>query len=126
MIKRNRFSEQIAAYANTSGAFRNFVQNAGDELFRGDPKRAADVIVKMVEADKMPHRIVLGSDAYSMLPSRQDSMRSASSTKREAPSPRALISRSNIRECPAIVFNCVEEINEDQNNHQRAWSGKVF
>jgi short-subunit dehydrogenase len=67
MIKRNWFSEQIAAYANTSGAFRNFVQNAGDELYPGDPTRAADVIAKMVEADKKPHRIVLGSDAYAAI-----------------------------------------------------------
>jgi NAD(P)-dependent dehydrogenase (short-subunit alcohol dehydrogenase family) len=67
MIKRNWFSEQIAAYNNTSGAFRNFVQNAGDEFYPGDPARAADVIAKMVEADKKPHRIVLGSDAYAAI-----------------------------------------------------------
>jgi NAD(P)-dependent dehydrogenase (short-subunit alcohol dehydrogenase family) len=67
MIKRNWFSEQIAAYNITSGAFRNFVQNAGDELYPGDPARAADVIAKMVEADKTPHRIVLGSDAYAAI-----------------------------------------------------------
>jgi NAD(P)-dependent dehydrogenase (short-subunit alcohol dehydrogenase family) len=67
MIKRNWFSEQIAAYNNTSGAFRNFVRNAGDKLYPGDPARAADVIAKMVEADKTPHRIVLGSDAYAAI-----------------------------------------------------------
>lgn len=58
MVQRNRFGEQIAAYASTSGAFRSFVQNAGEELYPGDPNRAADVIVKMVEADKKPQRIV--------------------------------------------------------------------
>jgi NAD(P)-dependent dehydrogenase (short-subunit alcohol dehydrogenase family) len=67
MVKRNWFSQQIAAYSNTSGAFRTFVQNAGDELYRGDPVRAADVIAKMVEADKKPHRVVLGSDAYAAI-----------------------------------------------------------
>ncbi len=67
MVKRNWFSEQIAAYNKTSGAFRNFVQSAGDELYPGDPTRAADVIAKMVEADKKPHRIVLGSDAYAAI-----------------------------------------------------------
>ena len=67
MVKRNWFSEQIAAYANTSGAFRNFVQNAGDGLYPGDPKRATDVIVTMVETDKKPRRIVLGSDAYAAI-----------------------------------------------------------
>jgi NAD(P)-dependent dehydrogenase (short-subunit alcohol dehydrogenase family) len=75
MIQRNRFSEQIAAYANTSGAFRSFVQNAGQELYPGDPKRAADVIVKMVEADKTSHRIVLGKDAYAVITQKLDALR---------------------------------------------------
>ena len=67
MVKRNWFSQQIAAYSNTSGAFRTFVQNAGDELYPGDPTRAADVIVRMVEAEKSPHRIVLGRDAHAAI-----------------------------------------------------------
>ena len=66
---------QIAAYANTSGAFRSFVQNAGEELYPGDPKRAADVIAKMVEADKTPHRIVLGNDAYAAITAKLDVLR---------------------------------------------------
>ena len=73
---RNRFSEQIPDYASTSGAFRNFVQNAGEELFPGDPQRAAEVIVKMVEADKVPHRIVLGSDAHAAITAKLDALRS--------------------------------------------------
>jgi NAD(P)-dependent dehydrogenase (short-subunit alcohol dehydrogenase family) len=72
---RNRLSEQIPDYASTSGAFRNFVQNAGDELFPGDPQRAADVIVKMVEADKKPYRIVLGSDAYAAITAKLEALR---------------------------------------------------
>lgn len=75
MVQRNRFGEQIAAYASTSGAFRSFVQNAGEELYPGDPNRAADVIVKMVEADKKPHRIVLGSDAYAAITAKLDALR---------------------------------------------------
>jgi short-subunit dehydrogenase len=75
MVQRNRYSDQIAAYATTSGAFRNFAQNAGDELFPGDPNRAAEVIVKMVEADKVPHRIVLGRDAYAAIAAKLDALR---------------------------------------------------
>ena len=75
MLQRNRLGEQIAAYASTSGAFRSFVQNAGEDLYRGDPNRAADVIVKMVEADKKPHRIVLGSDAYAAITAKLDALR---------------------------------------------------
>src|ERR1700687_560741 len=75
MLQRNRLGEQIAAYASTSGAFRTFVQNAGGELYPGDPKRAADVIVKMVEANKAPHRIVLGGDAYAAIIAKLDALR---------------------------------------------------
>jgi NAD(P)-dependent dehydrogenase (short-subunit alcohol dehydrogenase family) len=67
---RNRLSEQIPDYANTSGAFRNFVQ-----LYPGDPRRAAEAIVKMVEADKVPHRVVLGSDAYAAITAKLEALR---------------------------------------------------
>ena len=41
IVKRNRVREQISAYAGTSGAFRKFVQNALEQIFLGDPARAA-------------------------------------------------------------------------------------
>jgi len=44
-----------------------------------------------------------------MLPSLQNSMRSASSTKRKALSPRALISRRNSWEYPAMLFTYLEK-----------------
>lgn len=64
MVRRNRCGQQIPAYAGTAGAFRSFVQNAKDNLFPGDPARAAEVIINAVEAEEKPQRLVLGSDAY--------------------------------------------------------------
>lgn len=64
IVQRNRFSEQIPAYAETSGAFRNFVQTASEEVFRGDPARAAKALIEAVESDQKCRRIVFGSDAY--------------------------------------------------------------
>jgi NAD(P)-dependent dehydrogenase (short-subunit alcohol dehydrogenase family) len=70
IMQRNRFSEQIPAYAGTSGAFRNFVQNASDEVFLGDPARAAKVLIEVVESDQRSRRVVFGSDAYGAITSK--------------------------------------------------------
>jgi NAD(P)-dependent dehydrogenase (short-subunit alcohol dehydrogenase family) len=64
IVQRNRVSQQIPAYAGTSGAFRNFVQNASEEIFLGDPARAAKVLIDVVESDQKSRRVVFGSDAY--------------------------------------------------------------
>lgn len=70
IVQRNRVSEQIPAYAETSGAFRNFVQNASEELFRGDPARAAKALIKVVESDQRSRRVIFGSDAYRAITSK--------------------------------------------------------
>jgi NAD(P)-dependent dehydrogenase (short-subunit alcohol dehydrogenase family) len=74
IVQRNRVSEQIPAYAGTSGAFRNFVQNASEEVFLGDPARAAKVLIDVVESDQRSHRVVLGSDAYSAITSKLEAL----------------------------------------------------
>lgn len=70
IVQRNRVSEQIPAYAGTSGAFRSFVQNASEELFRGDPARAAKALIKVVESDQRSRRVIFGSDAYGAITSK--------------------------------------------------------
>jgi NAD(P)-dependent dehydrogenase (short-subunit alcohol dehydrogenase family) len=64
IVQRIQVSEQIPAYAGTSGAFRNFVQSASEEMFLGDPTRAAKALIEVVESDQRSRRIVFGSDAY--------------------------------------------------------------
>jgi NAD(P)-dependent dehydrogenase (short-subunit alcohol dehydrogenase family) len=70
IMQRNRFSEQIPAYAGTSGAFRNFVQTATDEVFLGDPARAAKVLIEVVESEQRNRRVIFGSDAYGAITSK--------------------------------------------------------
>jgi len=70
IVQRNRFSEQIPAYAGTSGAFRNFVQTAPDEVFLGDPARAAKALIEVVESDQRSRRVIFGSDAYGAITSK--------------------------------------------------------
>jgi NAD(P)-dependent dehydrogenase (short-subunit alcohol dehydrogenase family) len=70
IVQRNRFSEQIPAYAGTSGAFRNFVQTAADEVFLGDPARAAKALIEVIESDQRNRRVIFGSDAYGAITSK--------------------------------------------------------
>ena len=70
IVQRNRFSEQIPAYAGTSGAFRNFVQTAPDAVFLGDPARAAKALIEAVESDRRSRRVIFGSDAYGAITSK--------------------------------------------------------
>ena len=74
IVQRNRVSEQIPAYAGTSGAFRNFVQNASEDVFLGDPARAAKVLIDVVESDQKSHRVVFGSDAYGAITSKLEAL----------------------------------------------------
>ena len=49
----------IAAYAETAGARRKQIAGYSGKQ-AGDPVRAADIIIKVVEADNPPHNLVLG------------------------------------------------------------------
>lgn len=51
----------IAAYANTAGARRSQI-TARSGKQAGDPVRAADAIIKVVESDDPPHNLVLGKN----------------------------------------------------------------
>ncbi|AME26994.1 oxidoreductase [Burkholderia sp. PAMC 26561] len=76
IVQRNRMSEQIEAYADTAGAFRQFVSSAGESVYPGDPEKAAKVIIDMVAADNKPHRLILGSDAYPAIVASLDAQQS--------------------------------------------------
>lgn len=51
----------IAAYADTAGARRKQIAGYSGKQ-AGDPVRAADIIIKVVEADDPPHNLVLGKN----------------------------------------------------------------
>ena len=52
-----------------------FLESAGDTVCRGDPERAAAVILHAVETGDAPHRLILGSDAYAGVTGKLDAMR---------------------------------------------------
>ena len=54
---------QIPDYATTAGAGRAGVRAASGKQ-AGDPVRAAEAIIKVVEGPKPPHHLLLGNDAY--------------------------------------------------------------
>jgi NAD(P)-dependent dehydrogenase (short-subunit alcohol dehydrogenase family) len=56
----------IADYAETSGR-RRIENDTSDGHQRGDPVRAAQVIIKAVEAPDAPHLLLLGSDAIQVV-----------------------------------------------------------
>ncbi|MFC7329454.1 oxidoreductase [Marinactinospora rubrisoli] len=65
---------EIADYADTAGAARaNFRANTGSEP--GDPARAAQAIITAVEAQRPPHRLLLGGPAYDMALEKLDQLR---------------------------------------------------
>jgi NAD(P)-dependent dehydrogenase (short-subunit alcohol dehydrogenase family) len=74
IVQRNRVSEQIPAYAETSGAFRYFVQNASEDVFPGDPARAAKVLIEAVESEQGCRRLVFGSDAYGAITAKLEAL----------------------------------------------------
>ena len=65
----------IADYAETAGKRRGKQGRAYSGTQPGDPVRGAAAIVKAVEADNPPLRLLLGSDAYQIALSHLDSMR---------------------------------------------------
>ena len=62
--QRTKFSgDPIAAYAATSGAFRDLMATLTPDMFPGDPARAAAAIHEVVASQPERHWVVLGSDA---------------------------------------------------------------
>jgi len=74
---RTKFSgKQIEAYSATSGAFRKAMAQLSDDVFPGDPSRAADVIFQSLKSDATGRRIILGSDAYKIIAKKIESLQS--------------------------------------------------
>jgi NAD(P)-dependent dehydrogenase (short-subunit alcohol dehydrogenase family) len=64
----------IADYANTSGQILKILkQMDGKEL--GDPVKAAEAMIQVVNSDTPPLRLVLGADAVAMIHSKLTAMR---------------------------------------------------
>lgn len=57
-----RSSRQIPEYAETAGAFRERIEGGSGKQV-GDPIRAGEAIIKALESDNMPLRLVLGAIA---------------------------------------------------------------
>ena len=55
-------SQRIPEYAESAGAFRERIEG-GSGKQAGDPIRAGEAIIKALESDKMPLRLVLGAIA---------------------------------------------------------------
>jgi NAD(P)-dependent dehydrogenase (short-subunit alcohol dehydrogenase family) len=55
-------SQQIPEYAETAGAFRERIEGGSGKQV-GDPIRACEAIIKALESDNMPLRLVLGAIA---------------------------------------------------------------
>jgi len=55
--------DQIADYAATAGAGRTRVRAVSGKQ-AGDPARAVEAIIQVVEGPNPPHRLLLGADAY--------------------------------------------------------------
>jgi NAD(P)-dependent dehydrogenase (short-subunit alcohol dehydrogenase family) len=66
----------IADYAETAGR-RRIENDRTDGHQRGDPARAAQVIIKAVEAPDPPHLLLLGSDALEVVGASLDTDRAA-------------------------------------------------
>ncbi|MDJ0616400.1 MAG: SDR family oxidoreductase [Calothrix sp. MO_192.B10] len=59
----DRAQEQMEAYQGTVGKFVNFLNNIEGKQ-PGDPQKAAEAIIQVVNSDNPPLRIVLGKYAY--------------------------------------------------------------
>jgi NAD(P)-dependent dehydrogenase (short-subunit alcohol dehydrogenase family) len=57
-----RSSRQIPEYAETAGAFRERIEGGSGKQV-GDPIRAGEAIIKALESENMPPRLVLGAIA---------------------------------------------------------------
>ncbi|HEY2750730.1 SDR family NAD(P)-dependent oxidoreductase [Phenylobacterium sp.] len=81
---RTAFSGQkIDDYAATSGAFREAMANIGDDMFPGDPARAASAIFTALKSDSRAHRIILGADAYRNIGAKLEGLRADYEASRE-------------------------------------------
>jgi hypothetical protein len=65
---------ELDAYADTVGATRNMV-NTGGGTQAGDPDKAAAAILTALDAEDMPLRLPLGSDAVDSLVEHADGIR---------------------------------------------------
>jgi NAD(P)-dependent dehydrogenase (short-subunit alcohol dehydrogenase family) len=66
-------SEAMAEYAATVGPTREYV-TSNDGLQAGDPAKAAQAILTVLDADDPPLRLMLGADAIDSIPSRLDQL----------------------------------------------------
>lgn len=67
-------AKEIPDYAESSGRTREWrINNAGREP--GDPKKAAEAIIQVVESDQPPLRLVLGEDAVNAVESKLNSLK---------------------------------------------------
>ena len=77
--ERTHFSgELIPDYDATSGAFFRTMQNVEalkDQIFPGDPKRAAEVLFDQLTGGSSAHRIILGSDALQRIEAKMEDLR---------------------------------------------------
>lgn len=72
---RTNFGTSSAAFGrpmevyeqSTVGEFRSMVASAGLGMFRGDPRKVAQAIIKSSDQSPAPRRLTLGSDAYAFV-----------------------------------------------------------
>ena len=69
-----RSSRQIPEYAETAGAFRERIEGGSGKQV-GDPIRAGEAIIKALESDNMPLRLVLGAIALERAQIKMEQMR---------------------------------------------------
>lgn len=70
----NETDHQIADYADTAHKNIEHLRSVSGNQ-DGDPERAAEAIVKAVESQNPPHRLLLGNDAYDGANSKLDELR---------------------------------------------------
>ncbi|RED37380.1 oxidoreductase [Paenibacillus sp. VMFN-D1] len=75
IMSKNRRSVRNPAYDETSGAVKDLLEKHGDSLLAGDPERIAQVIIKMVEKEDKPHRLILGNAAYDQIMDKIDNLK---------------------------------------------------
>jgi NAD(P)-dependent dehydrogenase (short-subunit alcohol dehydrogenase family) len=68
-------SQRIPEYAETAGAFRERIEGGSGKQV-GDPIRACEAIIKALESDNMPLRLVLGAIALERARIKIDQLRS--------------------------------------------------
>ncbi|MBW7454943.1 oxidoreductase [Paenibacillus sepulcri] len=75
IMQKNRQSVRNPAYDKTSGAVKDLLEKQGESFLTGDPERIAQVIIKLVEQEDKPHRLILGNAAYEQLVQKLDAMK---------------------------------------------------